>query len=85
MLGAYNGVILQADVSKSADMSRAHRVAIYTRRFASRFPGPTNRHDKSQRLNRPLYILRWKMTPIKFFYVCFHWYSFTVSLEISGK
>ena len=45
MLGAYNGVILQADVSESADMSRSHRVAI--------FSGPTNRHDKSQRVNRP--------------------------------
>ena len=76
MLGEYYGVILQADVSQSADMSRA--------RFASRFPGPTNRHDKSQRVNRPLYFLRWKMTPIKFVYVCFHWYSITVSLEISG-
>ena len=45
MLGAYNGVILQADVSESADMSRAHRVASYTRRFASRFLGD----DKSAR------------------------------------
>ena len=45
MLGAYNGVILQADVSESADMSRAHRVAIYTCRFASRFLGA----DKSAR------------------------------------
>ena len=53
MLGVYNGVILQADVSESADMSRTHRVAMYTRRFASRFPGPTNRHEKSQRVNTP--------------------------------
>ena len=39
MLGTYNGVILQGDVSESADMSRVPRVAIYTRRFPSQFLG----------------------------------------------
>ena len=39
MLGVHYGVILQANVSESADMSRAYRVAIYTGRFASRFLG----------------------------------------------
>ena len=43
MLGAHNRVILQADVSESADMLRAHRVAIYTRRFALQFLGADKR------------------------------------------
>ena len=39
MVSAYSGMILQADVSESADMLHAPRVAIYTREFASRFVG----------------------------------------------
>ena len=39
MLGVYNSVLLQADVSEWANMSRMHRVAIYTCRFASRSLG----------------------------------------------
>ena len=54
MLGAYNGVILQADVSESADMSRAHMGSPFTRAdLLHDFSGPINRHDKSQRVNRP--------------------------------
>ena len=38
-VSAYSGMILQADVSESADMLHAPRVAIYTCEFASRFVG----------------------------------------------
>ena len=43
MLGAYNGVIL----------SRAHRASFTRADLLHDFSGPTNRHDKSQRVNRP--------------------------------
>ena len=53
MLGVHYGMILQANVSESADMSRAYRVAIYTANLLHDFSGLTNGHDKSQCVNRP--------------------------------
>ena len=54
MLGAYNGVILQP-MFPNRPTCRARIGSPFTRAdLLHDFSGPTNRHDKSQRVNRPL-------------------------------
>ena len=54
MLGAYNGVFLQP-MFPNRPTYRARIGSPFTRAdLLHDFSGPTNRHDKSQRVNRPL-------------------------------
>ena len=54
MLGAYNGVILQP-MFPNRPTCRERIGSPFTRAdLLHDFSGPKNRHDKSQRVNRPL-------------------------------